>query len=86
MQSGDTSFSNVFSSVETLQLNPASNKIKVRILVDKSVLEIFVNDGEYVFTEQVFPKHNEGGIELFAEKGKATFSNVSVKQVKKAIH
>lgn len=85
-QSGDTSFSNVFASVETLQLNPVNNKIKVRVLVDKSILEIFVNDGEYVFTEQVFPKHKEGTIELFAEKGKATFSNVSVKQVKKTIH
>ena len=85
-QSGDTSFSNVFASIETLKLNAASDKIKVRILVDKSVLEIFVNNGEYVFTEQVFPKHNEGSIELFAEKGKANFSNVSVKQVKKTTH
>ena len=67
-------------------MNPATDKINVRILIDQSIVEVFVNDGEYVFTDQVFPKHAEGAVELFAAKGKANFSDISVKQVKKSIH
>ena len=61
-------------------------KIKLRILIDKSVVEVFVNDGLYAVTDQVFPKHNEGGIELFSRNGSAIFSDIQIKQVKKTMH
>lgn len=37
-----------------------------RIFVDKSIIEIFLNDGEQVFTSRVFPKENQSGIQLLS--------------------
>ncbi|HRH59630.1 MAG TPA: glycoside hydrolase family 32 protein [Chitinophagaceae bacterium] len=85
-KSGNTSFHKEFSSVETATINTAADKIQLRILIDKSIVEVFVNDGAYAISDLVFPKKNDGGVELFAENGKAVFSNISVKQVKKTIH
>lgn len=86
MRSGDTSFKQGFASIETVQLNATPEKIKLRILIDKSMVEVFVNDGEYAITDLVFPKQNNGGIELFSKNGKAVFTDVIIKQVKKTLH
>ncbi len=43
---------------------------KLRIFVDKSVVEIFVNDGEQVFTSRVFPLVGQTGIRT--ERGQAS--------------
>ncbi|QEC67290.1 glycoside hydrolase family 32 protein [Panacibacter ginsenosidivorans] len=85
-KSGDTSFHKDFSSVETVHLNNADEKIKLRILIDKSMVEVFVNDGLYAITDLVFPKHSDGGIELFAKNGTAVFMNLDIKNVAKTIH
>ncbi len=44
-----------------------SQEIKFHIFMDKSVLEIFVNDGEEVFTSRIFPDENSKGIEFFSD-------------------
>ena len=85
-RSGDTGFNKAFAGIETVQINTATEKIKVRILIDKSLVELFINDGEYVITDQVFPKHTGGGIELFSKNGKAIFSGINIKKVSKTIH
>jgi len=86
MRSGDTSFNKAFPSIETVQLDSATEKIKLRILTDKSVVEVFVNDGAYALTDLVFPKMNNGGVELFSKNGKAVFSDISIRKVNKTIH
>ncbi|MBX7125950.1 MAG: glycoside hydrolase family 32 protein [Cyclobacteriaceae bacterium] len=53
-QSGETSFSNVFAAVHKTDLSGITVK-DVRIFVDAASLEIFVNGGERVMTELVFP-------------------------------
>ena len=86
-KSGDTSFNKAFASVETVQVNASVvKKINLRILIDKSVVEVFVNNGEYVLTDLVFPTHNNGGIEIFSKNGKAFFSDITIKQVNKTLH
>ncbi|TWT14273.1 sucrose-6-phosphate hydrolase [Streptococcus sp. sy010] len=37
---------------------------KIRLFVDKSIFEIFINDGEYVLTGRVFPNQEQTGIYL----------------------
>lgn len=86
MKSGDTSFHKDFPGIETVRLDSAAEKIKLRILIDKSVVEVFVNDGAYALTDLVFPKMNNGGVELFSANGKAVFSDISIKKVNKTIH
>lgn len=85
-KSGDTSFNAAFASVETLPVKPINGKLNIRILVDKSIVEVFVHDGAVVLTDLVFPKHSGEQVELFAENGKAVFTDIKVKQVKKTLH
>jgi len=74
--SGIVNFSPKFSSVETTSVTPENGAINLRILVDKRIITVFINDGKNVITDQVFPLENEGGIQLFSEGGKAIFKNV----------
>ena len=41
--------------------------LKVRIFVDVSSVEIFVNDGEEVFTSRIFTKDASNGVAVFAD-------------------
>lgn len=41
--------------------------IKMRILLDVSSVEVFIDDGEYVLTDNVYPDLEDTGIEIFCE-------------------
>ncbi|WP_445486785.1 glycoside hydrolase family 32 protein [Niallia sp. 03133] len=43
--------------------------IKLHLFVDVSSVEIFINDGQEVFTSRIFPQENSEGINFFAEAG-----------------
>lgn len=47
--------------------------IKFHLFVDASSVEIFVNDGEEVFTSRIFPIPDSVDIRFFARGGKADF-------------
>lgn len=53
-------------------------RIKLRLFVDQSLIELFIDDGETVFTTLIYPDPSSQGVELFAEGGAAIFSNVKV--------
>ena len=44
-----------------------ATSLKLQIFVDVSSVEIFVNDGEEVFTARIFTGENSNGISLFAD-------------------
>lgn len=46
---------------------------KVRIFVDKSIIEIFINDGEQVLTSRVFPNQDQTGIDVNSDQITGTF-------------
>lgn len=50
-------------------INPINNKIKLKILLDKSSLEVFANDGEKVITTYIFPGKDATQFSLFAKDG-----------------
>ncbi|MFK4303857.1 MULTISPECIES: sucrose-6-phosphate hydrolase [unclassified Paenibacillus] len=52
------------------------NRIKLHLFVDTSSVEIFVNDGEEVFTSRIFPHPESDEIRFFADKGEALFQAV----------
>jgi fructan beta-fructosidase len=45
-----------------------SARLKLHIFVDRSSVEVFVNDGERVLSERIYPPAGSDGIELY-EKG-----------------
>lgn len=55
---------------------PDSEKIHLRLIFDKSSLEVFVNDGDYVLSSRLYPCEDEGGraLKAFSWGGEAVFS------------
>lgn len=50
-----------------------AKKIKFHLFIDHSSVEIFVNNGEEVFTSRIFPKQDSQEIYFFAKNGSVTF-------------
>ncbi|MBB6024114.1 beta-fructofuranosidase [Paenibacillus sp. JGP012] len=48
--------------------------IKLRMFVDSSSVELFVNDGQEVFTSRIFPSRDSTAIRFFAYGGSADFT------------
>lgn len=72
-KSGDVAFNPKFPGRYSTKLAPVNGRIKLRILVDWSSVEVFGNDGLKALTCLVFPQPDSDGIELYADK-----SNVKV--------
>ncbi|MHA4807529.1 glycoside hydrolase family 32 protein [Flavitalea flava] len=85
-KSGQTEFSDAFSSVDAVKVGGSSDRFHFRILADQCLVEVFVNGGEYVVTDLVFPKGQQGGLELFSKGGAALFSNVIIRKMNKTMH
>ena len=81
-RSGQVDFHPRFSSVERVKVPLKEGKLKIRLLADKSILELFAQDGEQALTEWVFPTKHEGGITLTSEGGKAKITTLSVHKVR----
>jgi fructan beta-fructosidase len=83
-KAGDNSFSKNFDTINRseVSLMPDSGKITLRIYFDKSIIEVFANDGEVAMTSQLFPKESDDGIELFSMGNDILFSNVRTWKMK----
>jgi len=55
-KAGNTSFNKHFPSIERAPARLIDGKVKLNIYVDQSIIEVFINGGEAVITDQVFPK------------------------------
>src|SRR5690606_25106105 len=44
-------------------------QVKIHGFVDESSVELFINDGEYVFTNLIYTKPTNKGIELYTKGG-----------------
>lgn len=62
----------------TANMAPVNGKVKLQVLVDKSSLEVFGNNGEKVITTMIFPDEHAVGISAFANKGTALVNNLKL--------
>ncbi|MDQ0897701.1 glycoside hydrolase family 32 protein [Paenibacillus sp. V4I7] len=53
--------------------------VHLKILVDKTSIEVFIDDGKIVLSNEMFPEINDKAITLFSEGGTAIFENVVIK-------
>ncbi|WP_338784067.1 GH32 C-terminal domain-containing protein [Streptomyces sp. DG1A-41] len=81
-RSGVGDFNSTFPGVQTAPLKPENGKVKLRILVDWSSVEVFGGNGEAVITDQIFPDPSSTGVEVFAEGGTATLDHMQAWQLK----
>jgi levanase/fructan beta-fructosidase len=62
----------------TIDLPATKGKVQLDILLDKSSLEVFVNNGEAVLTTYIYPDEDADGISAFVQHGKATFLTLNI--------
>lgn len=68
----------------TIDIRGNNNIIKLTILLDKSSLEVFVNDGEAVLTTYIYPDEEADGIAAFATGGSAAIKNIKIRDLSNA--
>ncbi|GGY22377.1 glycoside hydrolase family 32 protein [Streptomyces djakartensis] len=81
-RSGAGDFASTFPGVQSAPLKAENGRIKLRILVDWSSVEVFGGNGEAVITDQVFPDPSSTGVEVFAEGGTAGLDQLRAWQLK----
>jgi fructan beta-fructosidase len=83
-KSGDAGFNENFKKLNRFEkLIPLKNKkLQLHVYYDNSIVEVFVNGGEAVFTAQIFTGATNSGIELFSLDGESTFSNLNLWEMK----
>lgn len=67
VRSGDVAFSPTFAAAHSAPLSPADQRLSLRIVLDRSSIEVFADDGRVVLTDLVFPDPDARGVEVFAE-------------------
>ncbi|MCI4667991.1 MAG: glycoside hydrolase family 32 protein [Bacteroidia bacterium] len=76
--SGQTDFFDGFASTESCQIQLRKACLHLHLLVDRSIIEVFLNDGERLMTQRVFPLPQGIGISIFALGGDICIRNLQV--------
>lgn len=78
-KSGVVDFSDNFPKLQRIHLKD-SNQLQLRIIIDSSSLELFIDGGEQALTSLIFPDKVSKRVSLFAEEGKVNlvYGKVSV--------
>lgn len=76
--SGETGLHKEFPAFHEAPLTANKDHITLHIFVDWSSVEVFVNDGELVLTDLIFPTDSSDELELFVERGSVLLHSLSV--------
>lgn len=66
-ESGADAFSRDFAGVQRAPLRARNGKVRLHVLVDWSSVEVFGDRGQVVISDQIFPRADSDGVQLFAE-------------------
>ena len=80
-KSGEVSFSNDFPAVTEMSLSK-SKELKLRLFVDKSSIEAFVDNGKFVMTNCVFPSEPYDMIRFESDGNRYKVNNINIYQIK----
>jgi levanbiose-producing levanase len=58
----------------------SAGTVRLRILVDRTSVEMFVGDGRYVHSTEAFPDPSDTALALFTIDGQAVFRNVVIRE------
>jgi len=68
---------NGLDSIRRVSLEDTST-IKLRIFIDTSSIEVFVNNGEETFTGRIFPSKESNGIKFFSKDGEINIKKANI--------
>jgi fructan beta-fructosidase len=80
--SGNVAFNKQFPTREYALAKTGETNIKLHIILDQSVVEVFAENGLTVLTEQVFPAENESTIRFYALNGTVSFNKIDLIRIK----
>jgi levanbiose-producing levanase len=58
----------------------SARTVRLRVLVDRTSVEMFVDDGRYAHSTVVFPDVSDTGLALFTIDGQAVFRNMVIRE------
>ena len=79
---GLSDFSQSFTAVKVAPTRENNGKIELRIFVDRSSIELFGNDGQFVMTNLVFPTSPYLNLSIAAPEGSARLNNLKIYGIK----
>jgi sucrose-6-phosphate hydrolase SacC (GH32 family) len=77
-RSGQVDFNPKFPGVHDAPLPSPSGAATSHVFIDACSVEVFVNDGELVFTDLIFPSPANRGVELFGPGTGPTIRSLEV--------
>lgn len=80
-ESGIHTFHELFASRHTARLEESSERLDLRILVDRSSVEVFGNDGSAVITDLIYPDASSIGISMVQGDEDAIIHSLSVYKI-----
>lgn len=80
--SGVTDFSSLFSTKHEAPLQAENKRIKMRILVDESSVEVFGNGGKVVFSDVILPAPASRAMSFFTKGGNVKVISLKVNQLR----
>ncbi|WAZ19287.1 GH32 C-terminal domain-containing protein [Streptomyces cinnabarinus] len=60
--------------------DPSAGRVRLRILVDRTSVEMFLDDGRYTHSSEAFPYLIDTGLALFSIDGRAVFRNTVIRE------
>lgn len=81
-ESGIVDFSQDFPTVTVSPTFEDSGKISLRIFIDKSSMEVFGNNGQFVMTNLVFPEKPYTTLSISSTDGNARIENLKIYSIK----
>ncbi|WP_433615982.1 GH32 C-terminal domain-containing protein [Paenibacillus cellulositrophicus] len=76
--SGVTDYSSLLQTRHEAALQPDGSRIRLRILVDESSVEVFGNNGRVVFSDLIFPDPARRGMSFYTKGGKVKLASLQV--------
>ena len=83
-KSGEAAFHESFPGRHSARLNPDNGIVELRILVDRSVVEVFAGRGKAVITDRVFPQAGSDGLSLYSKSGEAMIVSLNAWKLRSA--
>lgn len=69
------------NNTRSVHVDVINNKIKLRILIDVSSVEVFINDGVNTITSTVYPDLNDVGVSFYSMGGNTKFTTIEKYQI-----
>jgi levanase len=71
-----------FAGVHSAPVTLRDGRVNLRILVDRSLVEVFAQGGERVIADQVYPTPGADGIKVFADGGTSTLESLDISELR----